>query len=57
MNCQQQGDIFANIFVEDKRKEKILKSIRVAMNFVLTQERELLAILSYFSSMLFDTRI
>lgn len=57
MNYQQQGDIFFNIFVEDEREEKILKSIRVLMNFVLMQEWELLAILSYFSSMLFDTRI
>lgn len=57
MNYQQQRDIFSNIFVEDERKEKILKSICVLMNFVLMQEWELLAILSYFSSMLFDTRI
>lgn len=57
MNYQQQRDILSNIFVEDERKEKILKSICVLMNFVLMQEWELLAILSYFSSMLFDTRI
>lgn len=57
MNYQQQRDIFSNIFVEDERKEKILKSICVLMNFVLMQEWKLLAILSYFSSMLFDTRI
>lgn len=57
MNYQQQRDIFSNIFVEDERKEKILKSICVLMNFVLMQEWELLAILSYFNSMSFDTRI
>lgn len=57
MNYQQQRDILSNIFVENERKEKILKSICVLMNFVLMQEWELLAILSYFSSMLFDTRI
>lgn len=57
MNYQQQRHIFSNNFVEDERKEKILKSICVLMNFVLKQEWELLAILSYFSSMLFDTRI
>lgn len=57
MNYQQQRHIFSNNFVEDERKEKILKSICVLMNFVLMQEWELLAILSYFSSMLFDTRI
>lgn len=57
MNYQQQRDILSNIFVEDERKEKILKSICVLMNFVLMQEWKLLAILSYFSSMLFDTRI
>lgn len=57
MNYQQQRHIFSNNFVEDERKEKILKSICILMNFVLMQEWELLAILSYFSSMLFDTRI